>query len=63
MPADVTLKFTSMTWTSDGRLVFLAQTADLGDVVAVWRPGQPRIAVRRVKLPKRSGGSDSFVVW
>jgi hypothetical protein len=63
MPADVALKFTSMNWTGDGRLVFLAQTADLGDVVAVWRPGQPRIAVGKVELPKRSGGSDSFVVW
>jgi hypothetical protein len=63
MPADVALKFTSMNWTGDGRLVFLAQTADLGDVVAVWRPGQPRIAVRQVELPERSGGSDSFVVW
>lgn len=62
MPANVALKFTSMSWTGDGRLVFLAQT-DLGDVVAVWRPGQPRIAVRQVELPKRSGGSDSFVVW
>jgi hypothetical protein len=63
MPANVALKFTSMNWTGDGRLVFLAQTADLGDVVAVWRPGQPRIAVRQVRLPKRSGSSDSFVVW
>jgi hypothetical protein len=63
MPADVALKFTSMNWTGDGRLVFLAQTTDLGNVVAVWRPGQPRIALRQVELPKRSGGSDSFVVW
>jgi hypothetical protein len=63
MPAQVALKFTSMNWTSDGRLVFLAQTADLGDVVAVWRPSQPRIAVRQIKLPKRGGSSDSFVVW
>jgi hypothetical protein len=63
MPANVALKSTSMNWTDDGRLVFLAQTADLGDVVAVWRPGQPRIALRQVELPKRSGGSDSFVVW
>lgn len=63
LPSDVALKFTSMNWTGDGRLVFLAQTADLGNVVAVWRPGQPLIAVRQVELPKRSGGSDSFVVW
>jgi hypothetical protein len=45
MPAEVALKFTSMSWTGDGRLGFLARTADAGDVVAVWRPGQPRIAV------------------
>ena len=63
MPAEVALKFTSMSWTGDGRLVFLARTADAGDVVAVWRPGQPRIAVGKVELPTRSGGSDSFVAW
>jgi hypothetical protein len=63
MPAEVALKFTSMSWTGDGRLVFLARTADVGDVVAVWRPGQPRIAVGKVELPTRSGGSDSFVAW
>lgn len=62
MPAAVSLKFTSMSWTGDGRLVMLAQTANR-DVVAVWRPGQKRLAVRRVRLPERNGGSDSFVVW
>jgi hypothetical protein len=62
MPAEVALKFTSMSWTSDGRLVWLAQTAG-HDVVAVWRPGAKRIAVRRVRLPLRDSGSDSFVVW
>jgi hypothetical protein len=63
LPANVYLKFTSMEWAGDGRLVFLAQSAGLGDLVATWRPGEPRIAVRRVELPERSGGSDSFVVW
>jgi hypothetical protein len=62
MPAAVSLKFTSMSWTSDGRLVILAQTAQR-DVVAVWGPGEKRIAVRRVRLPGRNSGSDSFVVW
>lgn len=62
MPAAVRLKFTSMSWTSDGRLVFLAETHQ-DEVVAVWRPGQKRIAVRRVRLPARNSGSDSFVVW
>lgn len=62
MPAAVSLKFTSMSWTGDGRLVMLAHTAQR-DVVAVWRPGQNRIEVRRVKLPERNSGSDSFVAW
>lgn len=62
MPAAVSLKFTSMSWTSDGRLVILAEAAGR-EVVAVWRPGQRRIAVRRVRLPARSSGSDSIVVW
>jgi len=30
-------------------------------VVAVWRPGEPRIAVRQVRLPPGAGGS--FVLW
>lgn len=62
MPAAVSLKFTSMSWTSDGRLVILAETARR-HVVAVWRPGQERIGARRVRLPVRNSGSDSFVVW
>jgi hypothetical protein len=62
MPADVDLKFTSMSWTRDGRLVILAQT-DRSSVVAVWRAGDARIATRAVRLPRRKSGSDSFVVW
>jgi hypothetical protein len=62
MPADVALKFTSMAWTSDGQLVMLAETGGR-DVVAVWRPGETRIAVRPVRLPRRNSGSDTFVVW
>lgn len=62
MPAAVSLKFTSMSWTGDGQLVMLAET-ERRDVVAVWRPGQNRLAVRHVTIPERNGGSDSFVVW
>jgi hypothetical protein len=62
MPAEVALKFTSMSWTSDGRLVMLAETAGQ-DVIAVWRPGQKRIAFKTMQLPARNSGSDSFVVW
>ena len=35
LATNVVLKFTSMNWTGDGRLGFLAQIPDLGDVVAV----------------------------
>jgi len=62
MPAAVSLKRTSIEWTSDGRLVMLAETEGR-NVVAVWRPGQRRIRVRPVRLPARNSGSDAFVVW
>jgi hypothetical protein len=62
MPAIVSIKRTSMEWTSDGRLVLLAKTEGR-NVVAVWRPGQKRIRVRPVRLPVRNSGSDAFVVW
>ena len=61
MPAIIALKQTSMAWTDDGRLVLLAQTIAGRDLVAVWRPGQTRLAVATVRLPDRSdSGSDSF---
>jgi hypothetical protein len=67
MPADVALKFTSMSWTSDGRLVMLAQTPTRGptshDVIAVWRPGAKTLAIRSVRIPARNSGSDSFIAW
>jgi hypothetical protein len=67
MPADVALKFTSMSWTSDGRLVMLAQTPTSGpashDVIAVWRPGEKSLAIRSVHIPARDSGSDSFMAW
>jgi len=52
-------------WTADGRLLLLAGLAgDPAGLVAVWRPGEPRIAVREVKLPepeRRSGFR--FAIW
>jgi hypothetical protein len=60
MPAFVGLKRTSMAWTDDGRLVLLAESGR--KVVAVWRPGQERLAVKTVRLPERAGGSDSFAL-
>jgi hypothetical protein len=62
MPAVVSLKFTSWAWASGDRLVFLAET-DGSRLVAVWKPGDARIAVKRVKLPQRNSGSDSFALW
>jgi hypothetical protein len=58
MPAFVSLKRTSMAWTDDGRLVLLGESRR--KLVAVWRPGQPRLAVKQVRLPEPSAGSDSF---
>ncbi len=59
MPAFVSLKSTSMAWTDDGRLVLLGESSGK-DIVAVWRPGQRRLAVQTVHLPERTSGSDSF---
>jgi hypothetical protein len=61
MPAFVELKRTSMSWTDDGRLVLLASSMGR-DTVAVWRPGQPRLAIKPVHLPNRKRGSDSFAI-
>ena len=60
MPAIAHLKFTSFAWAPDGRLVLLSQDAG---IVAVWRPGQKQLALRHLRLPRPSGGSDAFTVW
>src|SRR5688500_20369460 len=49
MPAFVALKQTNMAWTDDGRLVLLGESRRT--LVAVWRPGEDRLAVRAVRLP------------
>ncbi len=60
MPAFVSLKYTNMAWTDDGRLVLLAQSRGR-DIVAVWRPGGRRLSLKTVHLPERGdSGSDSF---
>jgi hypothetical protein len=61
MPVLVALKATSMAWTGDGRLLLLGSFDRVGDALAVWRPGQARLAVRRLWLPADRAGSDSFV--
>jgi hypothetical protein len=67
MPADVALKWTSMSWTSNGRLVMLARTPTSSPathaVIAVWRPGEKSLAARSVHIPARESGSDSFIAW
>jgi hypothetical protein len=66
MPAAVHLKFTSMAWAIDSRLVMLAQTdGPSGDrgLLAAWKPGQRQIALRPVRLPARNSGSDAFIIW
>jgi hypothetical protein len=59
-PAQVRLKFSSMAWASDDRLVLLLEGGGR-TVLAVWRPGAPTLPVRPVALPHRTGGSDTFV--
>jgi hypothetical protein len=56
MPAHVVPKTTDVEWTADGRVVLLAF-----DVVAVWRPGETRLAVGRVRPPKQPGMK--FLIW
>jgi len=64
LPAsDVAAKATDMIWTGDGRLVVLTATATRGRVVAVWRPGQPRLALRQLTLPIPSPGTNTLAIW
>jgi hypothetical protein len=60
LPAQVDLKFSSMAWTSDDRLVLLLQGGGR-TVLAVWRPGSKTLPLRPIKLPRHTGGSDTFV--
>jgi hypothetical protein len=61
MPATILLKVTDAAWARDGRLVVLGED-ERGSFVAVWRPGDERLALKRVRLPERRSGSDSFAV-
>jgi hypothetical protein len=62
MPAVVLLKFTSMTWADNERLVFLAQTKRR-TLLAIWRRGAKTLALKALRLRQRHGGSDTFVAW
>jgi hypothetical protein len=48
-----------MEWTKDGRLVVLGETDGKG-FVAIWRRGAAKLQVKRLVLPDRTSGSDSF---
>jgi hypothetical protein len=65
MPAAVYLKFTSMAWAANHRLVILAgpdrPSAGPG-LVGVWGAGRGHLALRSIHLPARESGSDTFVV-
>jgi hypothetical protein len=59
MPVPVTLKATDLAWSPDGRLVMLGTFDATGDkdmqetidILAVWRPGERQLRVRRIQLP------------
>jgi hypothetical protein len=59
-PASIRLKFSSMAWAADGRLVLLVRDED-GARIGTYRPGDRSVALRRVALPAPTGGSDQFV--
>jgi hypothetical protein len=64
MPLRIAPAKPQLRWTADGRLLLLAGLAnDPTSLVAVWRPGEPRIAVRRVKLPGPERGGFRFAIW
>jgi hypothetical protein len=56
------VKFMSMQWTADGRLVLAGDFERFGEAVVVWRPGQDQLAIRRLDLPDHAG-SDTFVAF
>jgi hypothetical protein len=56
MPAPMVPKITDVQWTTDGRVVVLAS-----NLLAVWRPGQARLAIGRVPPPKQPSGN--FLIW
>jgi hypothetical protein len=65
MPLRLAPSKPQLQWTVDGRLLLLAGLADEpASVVAVWRPDEPRVAARRVRLPGpgRPGGY-RFAIW
>jgi hypothetical protein len=62
MPLITAVKFMGMAWTGDGRLVLAGDFDRFGNGLAIWRPGQDQLALRRLALPAYAG-SDTFVPW
>jgi hypothetical protein len=56
MPARLIPKVTDIKWTADGRVVILSS-----NVLAAWRPGETRLAMRSVHRPTQPG--IQFVIW
>jgi hypothetical protein len=61
-PLITAVKFMSLAWTADGRLLLAGNFDRFGKALAVWRPGQDHLAVRPLPLPDPAG-SDAFVPW
>jgi hypothetical protein len=65
MPLRLAPSKPQLRWTADGRLLLLAGLpGERASVIAMWQPGQQRIATRRVQLPnpdRRSGYR--FAIW
>ena len=54
MPARAYFKHTGFAWASNGEVVILAESGGR-NIVAVWRPGDRVLRVRRVVMPDRAG--------
>lgn len=62
-PVSAELKRTSLTWTTDGRLVILTRIRGR-DALVVWRPEAQRSASAFLTLPAtRSPGAQAIVAW
>jgi hypothetical protein len=65
MPLRLAPSKPQLRWTADGRLLLLGGVAgEPAALVGVWRPGEPRMAVRHVPLPGDGlPGGFRFAIW
>ncbi|MGI8867495.1 MAG: hypothetical protein ACR2F6_01245 [Mycobacteriales bacterium] len=61
MPTAAALKFTGLTWASDGRVVIVGSFDSVGDAIAIWRPGQHQLQLRTIPMP--SNRSPAVLAW